>query len=328
MISRFRLQRTAALLLLALMLAACSPVVQEAGPEQGPPVLGESDFTTFDGEKLPVRRWEAEGTPAAILIAVHGFNDYNNSYAFPGSWWRQQGITTIAYDQRGFGETKEFGIWAGEALLTRDLAGMVRQVRQKNPSIPIYLIGESMGGAVLITAVTKPGFPKVDGVILSAPAVWGWQSLNFFYKSLLWTAAHTFPSVKLTGRGLGVQASDNISMLRNLGADPLFIKETRIDAVYGLVNIMGAAYDAAKDMTPPVLLLYGAHDELVPRKPVEEMAEKLPKGTDIVLYQDGWHMLMRDLEGPLVWQDIASWIKAREIPSGNRIKSLPIFPDK
>ncbi|MCF8467301.1 MAG: lysophospholipase, partial [Sneathiella sp.] len=204
---------------------------------------------------------------------------------------------------------------------------MVREVKRKYPGKPLYLLGESMGGAVIMTAVTSDDFPKVDGIILSAPAVWGWQSLNIFYKTILWTAAHTVPDVKLTGQGLGIQASDNISMLQNLGADPLFIKETRIDSVYGLVGIMDNAYDAAAKIKLPTLLLYGANDQLVPREPVEEMAEKLPPDTDIVLYENGWHMLMRDLEAPLVWKDIADWITARQIPSGRKVAELPLFKD-
>ncbi|MDF2367823.1 alpha/beta hydrolase [Sneathiella sp.] len=308
-------------------LAACSPVVQQAGPETTPAELTDRYLQTRDGEKLPVKIWAAE-EPAAIIIAVHGFNDYNNTYAFPGSWWIGEELTTIAYDQRGFGEAPNFGIWPGQELMIQDLATMVEETRATYPGKPIYLLGESMGGAVLITAVTSDDFPEVDGIILSAPAVWGWQALNPFYQAVLWTAAHTVPEVKMTGQGLGIRASDNISMLRNLSADPLFIKETRIDSVYGLVNIMDAAYDAVKDIKLPTLLLYGENDQLVPKEPIEKIAAELAPGSDIVLYENGWHMLMRDLQGPVVWRDIAEWIKKREIPSGKKIASLPLFKDE
>ncbi|PHQ68704.1 MAG: alpha/beta hydrolase [Sneathiella sp.] len=315
-------------ILLILVVTACSPVVQQARDERPTPVLNQTSLISFDGTKLPLKTWSTEGKPAAVILALHGINDYSNAYAFPASWWRGQGITTIAYDQRGYGETEQTGVWPGQELLVRDLATLVTAARVKYPDIPIYLLGESMGGAVVMTAVTTADFPEIDGIILSAPAVWGWQSLNVFYKTVLWTAAHTAPSVKLTGRGLGVQASDNISMLRNLGADPLFIKGTRIDALYGLVGIMDSAYQASEKIPVPALLLYGAKDELVPRASVEEVVARLPDGVDIVLYQEGWHMLMRDVQGPLVWQDIADWIKKRELPSGNKVAKLPLFPEE
>src|SRR3546814_14828012 len=59
-------------------------------------------------------------------------------------------------------------------------------------------------------------------------------------RAALWLSARLFPSARLSGRGLGIQASDNIEMLRALGRDPLFIKETRVDAIHGVVNLMDA----------------------------------------------------------------------------------------
>lgn len=327
----FNTGKLARLVLLVPLLAgytvACTPVVQQAGEARVAPELTAKSLTTFDNKNLPVKIWIAAEKTRAVIIAVHGINDYSNAFAFAGSWWSMQGITTIAYDQRGFGAAPNTGVWPGQELLVKDLASLVNQAKEKYPAAPIYLLGESMGGAVVMTAVGDPDFPEVAGAILSAPAVWGWQSLNIFYKTVLWTAAHTFPETKLTGRGLGVQASDNISVLRNLGSDPFFIKATRIDAIYGLVDLMDNAYEAADDLLPPVLLLYGEKDQLVPKSSVEAMAARLPKDVDIVLYENGWHMLMRDLQAPVVWQDISRWIFDREIPSGSEINALPLFAD-
>jgi alpha-beta hydrolase superfamily lysophospholipase len=305
--------------------AACTPVVQNAGQEIVTPRLKTDYFQAADGARLPLKVWSSDN-PEAVLIAVHGMNDYRNAFALPGSWWLNEGITTIAYDQRGFGETENAGIWPGQDLMIDDLSSLIRQVKNTYPKLPVYLLGESMGAAVVMTASITDNFPEIDGVILSAPAIWGWQSMNIFYQSILWTAAHTIPDVKLSGRGLGVQASDNISMLINLGQDPLFIKNTRIDAIYGLVDIMDEAYLSVDRLKPPALLLYGAKDELVPRAPVEEMASRIPDEVDVVIYEDGWHMLMRDLQAPVVWRDIAAWIKTRSVPSGKQISFLPLFP--
>lgn len=308
------------------LFVGCAPLSQSPGDELRQPILQHDIFVTKDGAELPLKRWSAEDDEErAVIIAVHGFNDYRNAFAIPGSWWMQRGITTYAYDQRGFGETEQTGIWATEELLTSDLASLVKTIRAEKPGKPIYLLGESMGGAVVMTAVTQPDFPKVDGVILSAPAVWGWKSLNFFYRAVLWTSAHVAPGVKPTGNSLKIQASDNIPMLQNLGRDPLFIKKTRLDSVYGLVGLMDNAYDSAEKLTMPVLLLYGANDEVIPKKPVENVVGRLPKSADVVLYQDGWHLLLRDLQASVVWQDVLSWIETGKISSGSQVTELPLF---
>ena len=34
-----------------------------------------------DGYQLPVSAWQPHGEPQAIVIALHGFNDYRNAFA-------------------------------------------------------------------------------------------------------------------------------------------------------------------------------------------------------------------------------------------------------
>jgi acylglycerol lipase len=118
-----------------------------------------------------------------------------------------------------------------------------------------------------------------------------------------------------------VQASDNIPMLRALAADPLIIKETRSDTLNGLVDLMGAALAAAPRLTVPTFVLYGAKDEIVPRAPVSRLVVTLPAASRprqrIALYAHGYHLLLRDLEAPVVVDDVALWMlhPAEPLPS-------------
>ena len=123
-----------------------------------------------------------------------------------------------------------------------------------------------MGGAVVMTTMARPDRPAVDGIILAAPAVWGRSSMPWYQTTALWLAVHTFPWGRLTGRDLGIVVSDNIEMLRALGRDPMVIKGTRIDAIYGLVNLMDEAMASAPRLDGRMLVLYGARDPLIPRR--------------------------------------------------------------
>ncbi len=146
--------------------------------------------------------------------------------------------------------------------------------------------------------------------------------MPWYQRTALWVAAHTVPWLKVTGRGLRIRASDNIEMLRALGRDPLFIRETRIDSLYGLTDLMDAALASAHGLTGPALILYGENDEIIPRAPVRMMVEGFPeKGTEerrLALYGQGFHMLLRDIQRQTVWQDIAAWITDAKaaLPSG------------
>jgi acylglycerol lipase len=305
-------------------LPSTAAAIQPSGGEQPPPPTLTADrFIAVDGAALPVRVWLPEGEPLAVVLALHGLNDYSNAFALPAPGLTAQGIAVYAFDQRGFGATPRRGHWAGEATMAEDAILAARLLRERYPVLPLYLLGESMGGAVAVLAATDPAGAPVDGVILAAPAVWGRQKMNVFQRVGLWLIGQ-MPSMQVSQRSMPyrVQASDNIPMLRALGADPLVIKKTRTDMLTGVVDLMSAALARAPRLTVPTLVLYGETDEIVPRDAVAEFVARLPAGArrnqHIALYSKGYHLLLRDLQAATVLSDIGAWMHdpTAALPSG------------
>ncbi len=305
-------------------LAGCAPVVQRYGvPPAGfaGPALERRTFLTADGVRLPMDVWTAEGEPWAVLIALHGMNDYANAFATAAPWWASQGVTTYAYDQRGFGRAPSRGIWGGTDLMTGDLRTAVSLARARHPKAMIGVVGHSMGGAVAVAAFASDRPPEADRLILAAPAVWGWSRQALPNRLALWVSAHVAPSWRLvTPNWLArrIQASDNIEILRAMGRDRNMIFETRVDAVYGLVDLMQQADKGVAKVKAPTLFLYGAKDQIIPKAAALHAARGLKPTDRSAYYPQGWHLLTRDLQGPVVWRDIAAFMKdAREpLPSG------------
>jgi len=260
--------------------------------------------------------------PRIVVLALHGMNDYSFAFDRPATEWAKEGIATYAYDQRGFGGSWNRGLWPGVDTLTADLETAARLVRKRHPDAPLFLLGESMGGAVVLTAMAERNLPEIAGAILVAPAVWGRETMPLPLRISLWLAAHTMPALELTGQELDIQPTDNIAVLRAMLQDPRVIKSTRIDAIYGVVNLMDRALQAAPAAEPPILVLYGENDQVIPREPTLEAIERMPaNGVTVALYPKGYHMLLRDLEGDVVIRDVAAWM---EDPNG----SLPSGADK
>jgi len=276
------------------------------------PTLTQTYFLARDGEKLPLRIWGPDH-PKAVIVALHGMGDYSNAFTPVGEWLAQRDITTLAYDQRGFGQSEHPGLWAGGAILRRDLSDAIAAARQKYPDVPVFAMGESMGAAVVLAALAENDPPEVDGVVLVAPAVWSRSDMPFSYRTALWLASHTFPGMHVSGSGLKIWPSDNIALLRQLAHDPLFQHSTRTDAVYGLVNLMDEARRAPDKLIapPPILFLYGKNDQVIPKEPTEAVVKALGDRAEVHRYEHGYHMLLRDLDAKLVWQDLADWIDKR-----------------
>jgi len=300
------------------LLSACAkPYVFAASSLQIAPQLYDDRAVMDDTYPLPLRRWGDPLHSQAIILGIHGLNDYSFGFESTGKYFADQNILFFSYDQRGFGATRGYGYWHGSQRMIRDNQVVVRLLREKYPEKPLFLLGESMGGAVILASSAKFNDETengIDGIILIAPAIWSRQSMPWYQRTLLWLAAYTVPAKKLTGEGLDLMPSDNIEMLRALGRDPLVIKATRVDVLYGVANLMDLAADASAVFTQKSLILYGKNDKIVPRKPTcqwfRALPEVDPEQRRIFIYENGYHMLNRDLQAIKVLDDISDWVKS------------------
>jgi len=319
--------------LAALMLTACTPlVVQQAGSPplgfQGPHLEADS-VVSFDGARLGLTSWKADGEPWAVVVAVHGMNDYANAFHFAAPEWAKAGVTTYAYDQRGYGRSPLRGVWGGHELMAEDLRTVTGLVHAQYPKAMLAVVGESLGGSVAMDAFASDRPPAADRLVLLSPGVWGWKTQPLPNKTLLWLAAHlTGPKVYnppdwLTKR---IKPTDNIEELRAMGRDPLMIWGARSDAIWGVVSMMNRAAQAAGETQVPTLYLYGAHDEIIPKKAALRAARRLKPTDRSAYYGAGWHLLTRDHQREVVIADILAFLRDPKAPLPSGVPTIPGAP--
>jgi acylglycerol lipase len=303
-------------LILCLMLAACA--AQRLAPGPGPSTphfVDAGHWMADDGYVLGMSEWPAQNA-RTVIVALHGMNDYGRFVDGAAKYWQKKGIATYAYDQRGFGRTEGNGRWPGHEVMAADARTFVALVRARHPGARVFLLGESMGGAVAMLAASDD--TAADGLILVSPALWGWSNLDVFKRSALWVMMQIAPGSHLSGRGLNIKPSDNTKMLIALGRDPYVIKTTRIDALYGLVDLMEAAWRAAPRVSIPTFVLYAPGDQVVPSAPIAEAAAAMPGTARVVCFTDGFHMLLRDLKAERRWAEIDAFTD--KIPTERQTK--------
>ena len=114
-------------------------------------------------------------------------------------------------------------------------------------------------------------------------------------------------------------------MLRALGRDPLIIRGARIETIWGLTNLMDGAYAAVPDMRRDSLILYGKKEDIIPKKAWNGLISRLPQTGSrtwrLAIYDNGYHMLMRDLQADVVLGDIVSYVADKDdvLPSGYEV---------
>ena len=304
-------------LLGTLAVSACAPARIPMGPAVAVPMLTPDALFMPDGVRLPVYAWLPPGPPRAIVIGLHGMNEHARAFAEDAApWFIQEGVGLYAYDQRGFGGTANRGIWAGHETMAADATQAARLIRSRHPGVPVIMMGESMGGAVLLVAGASADPPPAEGCVLLAPAVVTRASLGWFARGLLDVMVTVVPMMGFQNSAPGFQPTDNIAAWQRWSRDPMLIRHTRVDALAGLVDLMDAAVAAAPHFHAPALMLYGGRDRLVPPEPTRRLlaARPDPARQRVGYYPGGYHMLLRDTQGEKVALDITSWAKEPRVP--------------
>lgn len=311
------------------------------GDARDVPRMTERAIIAADGYRLPLDTWPAapdsdgmdpdrlDPSPAAVILAIHGFDDYALTYRRAARAWADMGLTVYAYDQRGFGRTEGAGIWAGTATYAADAAAAIRLIDQRHPDRPLVVVGHSMGASVAMVALAEQPDLPVDRLVMVAPGIWDFDVMPTWQRWGLDLAEALTPGrIAVGGDVLDITPTDNWWALREMARDPYVLKANRIDTVGGLLRLLADGLAAVPDLPVPALVLYGDREDVVPAGQVALLIDRLDQADVPVataFYPEGYHMLLRDLGRAAPIGDIASYAIDPTAPLPSAPAALPAW---
>jgi len=117
-------------------------------------------------------------------------------------------------------------------------------------------------------------------------------------------------------------------MLVRRGRDELNLFDNRIDQVYGVVEVMENGHEAASRLPENTLMLYGAKDDIIPESFMRRTAPTLSPHVRTAYYENGYHMLMRDLQYETVLADQLAFMRDPEAALPSNAPPIPWAPAK
>ncbi|GAA0307915.1 alpha-beta hydrolase superfamily lysophospholipase [Gracilibacillus halotolerans] len=123
-----------------------------------------------DGVSVFIKIWEPTSTIKAIVQLSHGMAEHINRYDDFASYLVERGILVIGNDHRGHGQTgaKNLGFIAesdGSNRMVEDIIAITTYIQKSYPTLPIFLIGHSMGSFIVRSYLTKES-KRLSGAIL------------------------------------------------------------------------------------------------------------------------------------------------------------------
>tara|TARA_X000000950_G_scaffold256071_1_gene321258 strand:- start:678 stop:1601 length:924 start_codon:yes stop_codon:yes gene_type:complete len=261
--------------------------------------------------------WEANEHEDVIVIAIHGYNDYSNSFQIPATFLTKSKISTISFDLRGFGMNEDRGSWFPLSVHVNDVAFFIRDIRNNFPKKKIFLLGESMGGAIVTSTLIKNKDLQIEGVILVAPAIWNFSKMNPIKKIFLNVLSSLLPNLKLDGGDfIKVTACNNVEILKALAKDKYFIHKPNLKSLNGIAELMDESYEDTEKFLDQLayrtLIILPVKDEIVPRKPLTKLLidkkDSIKDNLTLAIFKNNYHMILRDLESETISKFLADWI--------------------
>ena len=272
-----------------------------------------SDFTAEDGTRLTTYRWAAphQGVRGRVHV-IHGLGEHAGRYEGLAQRLRAQGFEVWAHDHRGHGRSDgPRGVLPHTAALIDDAVAVLRQVQaEHDDGLPCVVLGHSMGGLVAAALVAR-GTERVDGLVLSSPALG--LALSWPQQRLLVFMHRWAPDVTISNGLHPERLSHDPAVVAAYVNDPWVHSRVSARLIHGMLDQAPGVFSAAAQWRIPTLLMFAGDDALVDPEGSRRWAIAAPASMLQAQEFPGlYHEIFNEtpeLAAP-VWASLNDWLRA------------------
>jgi len=275
----------------------------------------EGRFPGSDRTPLYYQAWlPTQARPRAVIVNLHGLGDHSGLYPNLASHFPARAVALYAFDMRGNGRSPGQRAYLGSWKEYRgDLEAFVGRVREWEPGLPLFLLGNSLGGLVVLDYVLHHS-GQVDGVIAAAPVL-GDVGVPPVLMALGRVMSRVLPRFSLNvGMDLTGLAREP-SVVEAVLADPLFHRRGTARLSTEVTAAIDRVQHLAGTLSVPLLILHGSADRMVPPDGSRTFFAKVRfPDREFREYPDAFHGLFADLGFEAVLGDLEGWIDRHIFP--------------
>ena len=271
-------------------------------------------LTLRDGMKVFLRNWRPAGAPRCAVVCLHGAGGHGEYFSMIADILLPDGAAVFVADYRGHGMSGgRRGDYPSFQCLLEDSREVVEEARRRLPGIPVFILGESMGGAVAVNFAAQ--FPRlISGMVLFAPAL-------LFRKSVPWPQILLLPYYLLSAlispgrpvintKGREEEGIKNPLHVAYDKSCPLHLKDISPRYFLQLTKYMETGLkECPAKIAAPVLLFQGEADAGIDPAGARLFMERLAsRDRELVMYPKGFHALLTDPDAPDIASRLAAWV--------------------
>lgn len=268
----------------------------------------EGTFTGVHHLEIFYQSWLPEDPPKAALLIVHGLGEHSGRYLEMVNHFVPKGYAVYGLDHVGHGRSEgRRGYVESFDDFTANLRTHHRMIRSWLPDIPLFLVGQSMGG-LIGAAYLLEHQSEFAGAALCSPSIKPPPEIGPFTIRLARLLSILTPNLGMTSLNFDELSSDPdaVEAARN---DEL-MNHGKVGARLGseIVRAMQRVMEAAGQITLPLIVLQGAEDRIVdPDGSRNFHAAAGSKDKTLKVYEGMRHEVYHERDRHLPLNDLEQW---------------------
>ena len=267
----------------------------------------EGTFQSSDGLELYYQSWQKD-TARAVLVIVHGHGGHSGIFSRIIAEVSDRNYAVYSFDLRGHGRSPgQRGYINSWKEYRADLSAFLNLVTTQQPDLPLFLLGQSMGGIIALDYVLNQPIP-LQGLILMSPALGlGISPLKLLVGRIL---SRVLPHFALNTSRDFTSGSRDPETVAISASDRLRHKQGTARLATELLQTIDWVNARAKELQVPLLILHGGADRITPLRSSQTFFADVTQ-TDKTMYEypDSYHELQNDLNYQEVLADLNDWIE-------------------
>ncbi len=262
--------------------------------------------------RLYSQTWLPDGETRAAVLLVHGLGEHSARYEHVATHLTSRGFAVFTIDHYGHGKSDgRMGYVERFSVYLDGVDELLKKVRAEQPSLPLFLVGHSMGGLIAATYLLE-NQDAFRACVLSGPALKTDQAppaLLLALNRLLSALVPTLPMIRLDASGV----SRDPAVVEAYVNDPLnFHGKLSARLIAELSATMDKTLSRAAEIRIPVIFMHGEEDLLTSPSGSQEMFDNVGSADKTLkLYPGLYHEIFNEPEQDAVMADMSTWLEAQ-----------------
>ena len=278
---------------------------------------------TFQGEaslELYYQSWHPEDKPKAVLVVVHGVAEHSNRYLNLVDNLVPENIAIFSYDQRGHGSSPgQRGYIESWDKYRTDFKQFLEMVHQREPDLPLFAYGHSMGALVILEFLLKDT-DHIAGIIVSGPPLDTTQAASPLLVVAAKFLSRVWPTFSFDSPINPAQLSCDARVVQKYQDDPEVFKILTARWGTEYLAAQNRTREHTSDIDTPILILHGGDDAICDPQASQDLYDQVSSADKTLkIYPSYFHEIHNEPGHITVVQDINDWITKR-LPSDGSVQ--------